>query len=205
MRGSFIVFEGITGSGKKTHIKLLAEKLKEKGKEVTVISFPNYESEIARFTKRADLDAYTQSLLFAADRSLYQERIKALLGKGNVILCDRYCYSNFAYQTAKGLPLEWLKEIEKNTIKPDIVFLIDVPVEVSVSRVKQLSIEDFTKREIVERLEREKNFLEKIREIYLSLAKTDKETKWYVVDGSQDISVNHEKIWEKIKEELKLE
>jgi thymidylate kinase len=80
-----------------------------------------------------------------------------------------------------------------------------VPVEVSVSRVKQLSIEDFTKREIVERLEREKNFLEKIREIYLSLAKTDKETKWYVVDGSQDISVNHEKIWEKIKEELKLE
>ncbi|MFH7860767.1 MAG: dTMP kinase [Candidatus Aenigmatarchaeota archaeon] len=205
MKGLFIVFEGITGSGKKTHIKLLVEKLKEKGKEVTVISFPNYESEIARFTKRADLDAYTQSLLFAADRSLYQERIRALLEKGNVILCDRYCYSNFAYQAAKGLPLGWLKEIEKHTIKPDIVFLIDVPVEISMNRVKQLSIEDFTKKEILERLEREKDFLEKIREIYLSLAVTDKETKWFVINGSEDISVNHEKIWKKVKEELKIE
>ncbi|MGC8812594.1 MAG: dTMP kinase [Candidatus Aenigmatarchaeota archaeon] len=205
MEGMFIVFEGITGSGKKTHIKLLAEKLKEKGKEVTVISFPNYESEIARLTKRADLDAYTQSLLFAADRSLYQERIKALLEKGSIILCDRYCYSNFAYQAAKGLPLEWLVEIEKNTIKPKIVFLIDVPVEISMNRVRQLSIEDFTKKEILERLEREKSFLEKIREIYLSLAVTDKETKWFVINGSEDISVNHEKIWEKVKEELKLE
>lgn len=205
MRGSFVVFEGITGSGKKTHIKLLAEKLKEKGKEVTVISFPNYESEIARFTKRADLDAFTQSLLFAADRSLYQERIKALLEKGNIILCDRYCYSNFAYQAAKGLPLEWLVEIEKNTIKPDIVFLIDVPVDISMNRVRQLSIEDFTKKEILERLEREKDFLEKIREIYLNLAVTDKESKWFVINGSEDISVNHEKIWEKVKEELKIE
>ncbi|MEM5834769.1 MAG: dTMP kinase [Candidatus Aenigmatarchaeota archaeon] len=205
MKGLFIVFEGITGSGKKTHIKLLAEKLKEKGKEVTVISFPNYESEIARFTKRADLDAYTQSLLFAADRSLHQERIKGLLEKGNIILCDRYCYSNFAYQAAKGLSLDWLKEIEKHNIKPDIVFLIDVPVEISMNRVKQLSIEDFTKKEILERLEREKDFLEKIREVYLNLAVTDKETKWFVINGSEDISVNHEKIWKKVKEELKIE
>ncbi|MCS7106456.1 MAG: dTMP kinase [Candidatus Aenigmarchaeota archaeon] len=204
MKGLFVVFEGITGSGKKTHIKLLAEKLKERGKEVTVISFPNYETEIARFTKRPDLDSFTQSLLFAADRSLHQERIKALLEKGNVVLCDRYCYSNFAYQAAKGLPIEWLKEIEKHNIKPDIVFLIDVPVEVSMNRVKQLSIEDFTKKEILERLEKEKEFLEKIREIYLSLAVSDKETKWFVVNGSEEISVNHEKIWEKVKEELKI-
>ncbi len=205
MEGKFIVFEGVTGSGKKTHINLLAEKLKKAGKEVVTISFPNFETEIAKLTKRGDFDPYTLSLLFAADRSLYQERIKGLLERGSIVLCDRYCYSNFAYQFAKGVPLEWLMEIEKFIIKPEIVFLIDVPVEISMKRVQQMNIEDFTKQEILSRLEREAQLLEKVREVYLVLAKSDKKAKWFVINGAQDLEKIQEEIWNIIKKELKLE
>jgi len=202
MEGKFIVFEGITGSGKKTHIKLLANRLKEKNKDVVILSFPDYESEIARLTKRIDFDAITQSLLFAADRARHQERIKKFLEEGKIVISDRYCYSNFAYQAAKGIELEWLKEIEKHIIKPDLVILIDIPVEMSIKRVIQSSIEDFTKQEIISRLEKEKENLESIRKIYLKIAKTDEETKWIIVDGTKEINENHEEIWNAVKKEI---
>jgi dTMP kinase len=207
MVSSFIVFEGITGSGKKTQVRLLAERLQNVGERAVTIGFPNYETQIARLTRRImDADPFTLSLLFAADRSIYQERIKALLKAGEVVLCDRYSYSNFAYMTAKGLDLSWLIELERNILKPNIVFLIDVPVSVSFIRVQQLKIEDFTKKEILSRIEREKEVMERIREIYLNLVinNPDKETKWFVIDGSQNIEKIHEDIWKIITVELKI-
>lgn len=203
MKGKFIAFEGITGSGKKTHVIFLAEKLRDLGKEVVTINFPNFETEIARLTKRREFDPFTLSLLYAADRSLYQERIKALLEKGSVVITDRYCYSNFAYQSVKGVPVEWLIQIEKNIIKPDIVILIDVPIGTSMKRVQQANIEDFTKKEILARLERDRKMLENIRKNYLELAKTDKEAKWFVIDGSQELAKNQEQIWEIISKKVK--
>lgn len=204
-RKGFIVFEGITGSGKKTHVRFVAEKLQKLGKSVMMLSFPDYEGDIARLTRRRDFDPFTLSLLFAADRARNQERIKSLLEKGNIVMVDRYCYSNFAYQSVKGVPLDWLIEIEKNIIKPDIVVLVDVPVDVSVSRIQQSNIEDFTKKEMVSRLQRDRNRLEKIRKTYLSLAKTNKEAKWFVVDGSKEIRENQEEIWGIVAKELKVE
>jgi dTMP kinase len=202
MRGLLIVFEGVTGAGKKTHIKLLAEKLKTLGKEVSILSFPDYENPIAKLTRKADLDPYTQSLLFAADRQLNQQRIKALLEKGNIILCDRYCYSNYAYQSALGVDLKWLMQIEKNVIKPDLAFLIDVPVETSIKRVQQASIEDFTKKEILSRLQKQREILEKIRENFLEIAKRNKETEWHILDGRKDIAEVDREIWEIVKRKI---
>jgi len=206
MRGLFVVFEGITASGKKSQINLFMERLQKAGKEVVKISFPNYETEIARLTKRGDVDTFTQALLFAADRQHYQQRIKQLLDKGTTILCDRYCYSNFAYQSVKGVPLDWLVQIERNIIKPDFVFFVDVPITVSLSRVQQANIEDFTKREIMERLQRERENLEKIRDIYLYLSKAelDKQTEWHVLNGELAESSLHELIWQAVAKRLSL-
>jgi len=196
-KGLFIVFEGMTGSGKKSQIRLLTERLQKAGREVVNISFPNYETEIARLTKHGNVDSYTQSLLFAADRQHYQQRIKQLLDKGAIIICDRYCYSNFAYQSAKGILLEWLVQLEKNIIKPSVVIFIDVPISLGMSRMQQANIEDFTKKEILERLEIERENLEKIREMYLYLsnAEIDKETHWHVLNGEISEAVLHEQIW----------
>lgn len=204
MVGKLVVFEGITASGKKTHMRLLAERLRNSGFSVTTISFPDYDGDIARLTKRTQFSPFTLALLYAADRSQHQERIKALLEKNEIILCDRYCYSNFAYQSAQGIPLEWLKEIEKNIIKPNLVFFVDIPIEVGIKRVQQASIEDFTKKEIVERLQREREIIEKIRETYLRLSKEDRESKWYIIDGTKDVSETIEEVWKAVKEELKI-
>jgi len=200
----FIVFEGMTGSGKKSQITLLAERLHKAGREVVNVSFPNYETEIARLTKRSDLDAHTQALLFAADRQFYQQRIKQLLDKGAVIICDRYCYSNFAYQSAKGVLLEWLVQLEKNIVKPDVVFFVDVPVSISLLRVQQSNIEDFTKKEIMSRLEAERERFEKIREIYLYLSKAeiDQQTRWYVLNGELNELALHEQVWNVVSQKL---
>ncbi|MEM5836667.1 MAG: dTMP kinase [Candidatus Aenigmatarchaeota archaeon] len=202
MKGIFIAFEGITGSGKKTHIKMITEELLIRKIPFTTLSFPDFDNDIARLTKRLQLDPFTLSLLYAADRSFSQERIKALLEAGQVVITDRYCYSNFAYQAAKGIPLEWLKEIEKYIIKPDIVFLIDVPVEITLARIKQLSLEDFSKKEVLERIEKEKEILEKVREIFLKLAKESKEAKWYVIDATKSIPEVHKEIWSILEPEL---
>lgn len=202
MVGKFIVFEGVTGSGKKTHVNLTVERLTTKGIPVTVIGFPNYETEIARLTKRVQFDPYTLALLYAADRSQYQERIKGLLEKGEVVISDRYCYSNFAYQSAQGIPLDWLQSIEKNIVKPDLVFFIDIPTEMGITRVQQANIEDFTKREILDRLEKERLTSERVREAYLFIARTDKESKWHVIDGTKNVSETIEEVWKIVSDEL---
>lgn len=202
MRGKFLVFEGVTGSGKKTHVNMIVERLTAKGIPVTVIGFPNYETEIARLTKRVQFDPHTLALLYAADRSQYQERIKSLLEKGEIVISDRYCYSNFAYQSAQGISLDWLQSIEKNIVKPDMVFFIDIPTETGMKRVQQANIEDFTKREILDRLERERLTIEKVREAYLLIAKTDRESRWHVIDGTKDVSETVEEVWNIVNEEI---
>ena len=203
MKGLFIVFEGITAAGKKSQIDLLLQKLKSAGRDVVKISFPNYETDIARMTRR-DMDAYTQALLFAADRQFYQQRINQLLESGAIILCDRYCYSNFAYQSVKGLPLDWLVQLEKNIVKPELVFFVDVPIDVSIFRLQQSNIEDFTKREIMERLQRERENLIKIRDLYLYLSKAeiDKQTEWVVLNGEMGEQILHGQVWQAVSRKL---
>jgi dTMP kinase len=203
MSGKFIVIEGITGSGKKNNINSLAERLKNSGYSVAMISFPDYEEDIAKIVRRIQPNPFTLALLYAADRSHDQEKIRILMETSDIVLCDRYCYSNFAYQSAKGVPIEWLMEIEKNIIKPDLVFFIDTPIELSVRRVQQASIEDFTKNEILSRIEKERLIIEKIRQTYLYLAENDKESKWYVIDGAKEISDSVDEIFKAVEEILK--
>jgi len=119
-----------------------------------------------------------------------------------VVIADRYCYSNFAYQSAKGVPSEWLVEIEKHLIKPDMVFLIDIPVETTLDRVQQSNIEDFTKKEILDRIGSEKETLEKTRENFLKLAKANKDARWFVIDGTKDTSEVHDEIWSIVGPEI---
>jgi dTMP kinase len=203
MTGKFVVIEGITGSGKKNNINALAEKLRNAGHSVAMISFPDYEEDIAKIIRRVQPNPFTLALLYAADRSHDQEKIRILLETSDIVLCDRYCYSNFAYQSAKGVPIEWLMEIERNIIRPELVFFIDTPLDLSVRRVQQASIEDFTKNEILSRIERERMVIEKIRQTYLYLAENDKESKWHIIDGSKEVNESSEEIFKAVEEILK--
>src|SRR5438445_491136 len=103
MSGHFIAFEGIKGSGKKTHIKFLLGRLRGMNKDAVSISFPNFITDIGKLTGKSDMDPYTRALLFAADRMNSQKIIRTHLDNGKIVISDRYSYSNFVYQSVNDV------------------------------------------------------------------------------------------------------
>ncbi len=79
---------------------------------------------------------------------------------GKIVVSDRYVYSSLAYQGAAGLDLNWIEEINKSVLSPDLAIYIDVPPEVVVKRMKR-------KRSVMESLQIQR----KVREVYMKLVK----------------------------------
>lgn len=199
MPGLFIAFEGTLSAGKKTHSRLLAEKLREMNKEVVLISFPSYETEIGKLIKgwisrNLNISPEAASMLYAADRMQYQKRIKEWLKKGWIVITDRYCYSNITYQTILGLSKQWLIDIEKPIIKPDVIFLLDIPEkEASERGLKQENLSAFLD---MEEVKPEEPFRERVRKEFLELSKNPPYGKsWHVLDGTKSVEIVSNEIW----------
>jgi dTMP kinase len=161
-KGTFIVFEGIDGSGKSTHIKMLAGKLREEGYTVVVTAEPSRDDIgklIRRYAKRSEerLPAEAEALLFAADRKMHLKKVVLpAIKRGQIVISDRYLHSTLAYQGALGLDLDWIMELNRFALKPDLTILLDILPEYSLERVKR-------KKTVFEVTE----YLRKVREIYL--------------------------------------
>jgi dTMP kinase len=205
MSGIFIAFEGTISAGKKTHVKLLEDRLKNMGKEVVTISFPSYDTDIGKLikgwiTRNLSLTPEAASMLYAADRMQYQDRIKEWLKKGWVVITDRYCYSNIVYQSALGLPKQWLIDIEKPIIKPEIVFLMDVPGKDSERGIRQESLQKFLN---IEEEKPEESLKDRVRNGFLSLAENPPyEEKWYVIDTTKPVEEVHIEIWDIVQKQM---
>jgi dTMP kinase len=141
MTGKFITFEGPEGGGKSTHIKLLADFLRSKGKEVLVTREPGGTrlAELIRSLVREELEdpPVTQSevLLFLAARAqVVSNVIRPALEKGVWVLCDRFSDSTFAYQGyGRGVEVDLLRRLNDfatQGLVPDMTILLDVPPEV---------------------------------------------------------------------------
>jgi dTMP kinase len=158
MKGTLIVLEGIDGSGKETQASLLEKKLKEKGREVMHISFPDYESPSSALVKMylngdfgknpEDVNPYAASLFYAVDRfASYRMKWKDFYQKGGIIIADRYTTSNMVHQMTKYEDkkarkdfLSWLEKTEYEELElpvPDLVILLDIPLGVSENLVKE--------------------------------------------------------------------
>jgi dTMP kinase len=199
MPGLFIAFEGVDAAGKKTHSRLLAQRLRDMNKEVVVINFPSYETEIGKLIKgwisrSLKISNEAASMLYAADRMQYQDRIKEWLRKGWIVITDRYCYSNIAYQSVLGLSKQWLIDIEKPIIKPDVVFMLDIPEkEASTRGLKQENLAAFLD---IEEVKPEETFREKVRKEFLELSKEPPYgKKWQIVDGTRPVDAVSDEIW----------
>ena len=138
-RGFFVCVEGLDKSGKTSQSILLVNALSKKGFDAVYTTEPS-GGEIGKFIRRYVLSrkervpAVVEALLFAADRVDHVEtRIKPMLKEGKIVISDRYVYSSLAYQGAAGLDIEWIREINKSALKPDLAMYLDVPVEI-VSR-----------------------------------------------------------------------
>ena len=206
MPGLFIAFEGIDSAGKKTQIKLLADRLRESEREVVTISFPSYETNIGKLIKgwisrSLTIDPETASMLYAADRMQYQERIKEWLRKNWIVITDRYCYSNIAYQSTLGLSKQWLMDIEKPIIKPDVIFLLNIP-EVAASKrgTKQEGLQKFLDM----KEEKPKETLrERVSREFIEMANNPPyQRKWYVIDGTRPVEEIHTEIFSVVQRQM---
>ena len=138
MNGKFIAFEGCEGSGKSTQMRLLSEKLQERGVAHVVTREPGGGpiSEAIRTIildgKNAAMTDECEALLYAAARAQHlSEVILPALARGEWVLCDRYFFSTLAYQGyGRGLPLSFLKQINAFAAErcmPDCTLFLDIP------------------------------------------------------------------------------
>ena len=137
--GRLIIVEGIDGSGKSTQIDLLGKWLTSLG-YVTVFTEWNSSPIVRRTTKRGKderlLTPMSFSLIHAADfaNRVYTQILPALKS-GTVVLADRYVYTAFARDAARGVNRNWLRRIYSFAVQPSLALYFKVPLEESIRRI----------------------------------------------------------------------
>lgn len=168
--GVIITIDGVDSSGKGLQSGMLYEKLKSMSKETIKVSFPDYESESSalvrmylsgEFGKSADsVNAYAASLFFAVDRyASFRKNWKGNYDGGQIVICDRYVSSNAIHQSVKlddaqrDEFLSWIDDIEFNKFelpRPNIVFFLDMPVDMALKLMSGRYNGDESKKDIHE-------------------------------------------------------
>ena len=206
MKGLFITFEGIDGSGKTTQIKLLADHLKKKGLDVVTTREPGGTvigdaiRSILLDPLNKGMSVRAETLLFQASRAEIVEKIiTPAIDKGRIVICDRFFDSTIAYQgIARGLGIQTLMDMSLWAtcgLVPDITFLLAVDINACEKRMNAIL-------KAPDRIEfEETSFKEKIQAGYLELAKLFKD-RYVVLDGQQEISEIFKSVKNKIEELL---
>jgi dTMP kinase len=185
VRGRFVVFEGIDGSGKSTAIARVAAALQASGIDpfVTREETDTWLGEAVRRSIADKADPLTTTFLFLADRAQHVPTIRSTLEAGQHVLCDRFHHSTYAYQSVTLAdhmtdPVAFLRALHAPlTLEPDHVILFDVEPATAVARV--------TRRSATTQYEKEA-FLGKVRNAYRELAATEPE-RFTVLDAGQDL------------------
>ncbi len=156
-KGTFIVIDGIDGSGKATQVALLARRLKKMGKTVKIVDFPEYyKNFFGKFIGHCLTEQYYNfshlhpkiaSVLYAADRWESSEQIREWLAHGYVVIANRYVSANQIHQGGKIANakkrkdfLVWLDEMEYRVFKiprPSLVLYLSVPLAVTQRLMKE--------------------------------------------------------------------
>ena len=137
--GRLIIVEGIDGSGKSTQLQLLQRWLVSQGHTVFFTEWNSSKlvKETTKLSKKnRTLTPMTFSLIHAtdfADRLFYQ--IMPPLKAGMIVLADRFFYTAFARDVARGCDRQWVRKLYAFSIQPDLAFYFKVPVDVSLGRI----------------------------------------------------------------------
>lgn len=192
MRGAFIVFEGPEGGGKTLQVSELSGTLQSAGYPTLVTREPGGTSvgEAIRSLLLGSEDyailPETEVLLMAASRAQHvRQTIVPACEKGQIVLCDRFVDSTYAYQGGgRRLELEALASIQRfatGGLEPDLKLLLDLPVETGLRRrhAEPGSLNRIDRADL--------EFHQRVREIYVRLAGEDP-GRWAVIDatGSPD-------------------
>ncbi len=137
--GLLVVIEGTDGSGKSTQLELLKKYLQDQSYGVMVSEWKTSRliADVIDDAKdRNLLNATTYSLLYAADfADRLENQIVPALKSGFVVLLDRYYYTALARDVVRGQNIEWVKNLYEYAPEPDLVFYLDMPVDVLLKRI----------------------------------------------------------------------
>lgn len=175
MKGHFITFEGVEGSGKTTQMAILGHALETRGYPVVRTREPGGTKigdairSLILDSKNQIMDAKTEFLLYLASRAQHlKEVILPALAEGKIVLCDRFADATYAYQGyGRGLSkreIDLIGRFVTGGLSPDLTLLLDIDVKKGLARLKG--------REEINRLDQETlEFHEAVRKGYLNLAK----------------------------------
>ncbi len=187
MSGKFITLEGMDGAGKSTHIPHIIAILQAQGHEVISTREPGGTSlgeRLRELVLHEPMRAETETLLmFAARQEHIECVIKPALARGAYVLSDRFTDATYAYQCgAKGVAaskIEALEQWVQGDFQPDLTLLFDVPVEVSVQRLRAARSPDKFERE-------DADFFSRIRQAYLQRA-AENPVRFRVIDANNSL------------------
>jgi dTMP kinase len=205
-RGRFITFEGGEGSGKSTHIKIIAQRLNAAKLRAIVTREPGGSpgAEIIRHLVLSGMGKLlgpdAETLLFAAARDDHVRTvIKPALNRGIWVLCDRFSDSTRAYQGSLGkVAPEVLNAMERVTIgdlKPDLTIILDVPVEVAMQRTAKRRGSGAPDRFEAEDLK----FHQDLRDAYRRIAAAEPQ-RCMLIDANGDVDMVAAKVWAALRD-----
>lgn len=176
----FIAFEGIDGSGKSTHAKLLYESLRLKNKAFLTKEPTNgiIGRSLQELLHRNDLSPMAMQMLFAADREEHVSKtILPKLNEGYHVITDRYILSASAYGMAAGLSRERLEGLSYGLPRPTFTFIMDISAEKAYKRLQESN----KVLSIYENL----GFLGRARTAYADLANGS--DNYFLIDSGRDV------------------
>lgn len=199
----FLVLEGIDGSGKSTQIKQLHKRLT--GKNIPVAStFEPTDGPIGSLIRKmlsgsVETDQLTIASLFAADRTDHlmnrANGVKAMVDQGQIVLCDRYYFSSYAYH-AQYMDLDWVIQanaLNAKILRPTATLFIDVDPDVCLARILAArdSLDMYEKIDILKR----------VRDNYfLAFERLKDQENVIIVDGNKPPARVEENIWNVIRQ-----
>jgi len=207
-KGFFLVLEGCEGSGKTTVGQWLLEQLAASGEKVFSTREPGGKgSLVAEKIRTIILDTQnnvlpiTEAYLFAAARAQHvEEVIKPHLAKNEIVICDRFVYSSYAYQGGgRQLGLETIKRLNAlavGDLKPDLVLLFDLDPALGLER-KRSHRQDFDRLDQEDLL-----FHQRVRNAYLELAQ-ENSTLFKIIDAQKPLIEVESRALNYLKDKLK--
>ena len=208
MRGKFITFEGIDGSGKSTQLRMMASELRYRGFDVLTTLEPG-GTPLGRRLREAFLETeenvapLAELLLFAADRAQHVNfLVKPAIEEGKIVISDRYADATFAYQGAgRGFDEKTVNQVIQlatEGLKPDLTLFFDISVENAILRTKSRDKDEAIKN----RMDKETaDFYERVRDAYLKIAAREPK-RFRVIEANGSIEDIKKKVLEIVTEFL---
>jgi len=198
-RGKFIVFEGIDGSGKSTHAKLITDRLNAYGIKAE-FTFEPTSGETGLFLRKylsGELkgDERTVAALFMADRMEHllnaDNGIIKKINSGISVICDRYYLSSVAYNChSEGI--EWVMGINERAralLMPDLTIFLDTHLDNAVSRISKRKSQDIYEKTDIQKI---------VRARYIEAFSRLKDERVVRITGDRGIDSVNQEIWNKI-------